>query len=82
MEEKNDKLIDVLLEEIPSIIGGLLTIGAGVWCVFDDVKDFGKIPDEKHPWPHHYQWGIIMIILGGITIVITIVRILRRLGKI
>ena len=78
--EKQDP-IDVLLEELPTIIGTIGTIASGVYLVFHDVKDFGRFSDEEHPSPfHHWQIGLCFIVLGGVSLCLLIIRLLRKLG--
>ena len=53
----------------PEVAGLAASIGAialGATLVLDDYADLGKLGDERDPpMPHHYQYGLI-ILLGGV----------------
>jgi len=73
-------LLSIIVEELPPVMGALSSIAAGVWAVFDDISDFGKLPDEDHPGPHHWMWGVVFIVLGGVTLFLIVIRLMIKLG--
>ncbi len=54
----NEQRLALALTSIGSII-------AGAWMLIDDAKDLGKFSTPDHPSPiHHWQWGILALIIG------------------
>lgn len=52
--------------EVAGLAASVGTIALGVALALDDAKDFGKLGDERDPpVPHHWEYGILML-LGGI----------------
>jgi len=46
----------------------------GAVLLFDDVSDFGKLDR-----PHHYFWGILLLIGGAIVLGLAFMRVVLRL---
>jgi hypothetical protein len=48
-------------------------ISAGMAMLIDDIKDFPRLDR-----PHHWIWGIILMIVGVIVLIIAIVLLILR----
>jgi len=46
----------------------------GAVLLFDDVSDFGKLDR-----PHHYFWGILLLIAGAVVLGLAFMRVVLRL---
>ena len=69
-----DRLFRAVQPHLPLLIGGISTLIGGIFMLFDDVKDFGRI--ERL---HHWQYGVILVVLGAITIAIALTYIVMDL---
>jgi len=78
----NRKISEVVLSELPSLVGGVSSVVLGSWALADDMSDIGRFSDEEHPSPIHHWWVGILGILGGIiTAGIGLVRIGIKLSE-
>ena len=51
--------------ELGLMLAGVGLVLAGVAMLVDDAKDLGKFSYPGHPSPlHHWQWGLLALILG------------------
>jgi drug/metabolite transporter (DMT)-like permease len=69
-----ERLWEALVEQWPMLLGGAACLVSGVILLFDDVKDFGDLSR-----PHHYMWGILLVIGGAIFLAAVFTRIILRL---
>jgi len=69
-----ERLVEAVKENWPLLVGGGACLVAGAVLLFDDVSDFGKLDR-----PHHYFWGILLLIGGAIILGLTFVRVVLRL---
>jgi len=76
MQESFDleRILEAVKPHIPLLLGGLTTFIGGVFMLFDDVKDFGRI--ERL---HHWQYGVILVVLGALTTAIALTYIVTDL---
>lgn len=85
-----EKIMEQIAEDIPLLIASLLNIIGGIYLLFDDYKDFGKM-DHKGKYVdgsifgairevfHHWHFGFIILSLGFISLILVIFRILVKL---
>lgn len=84
--DEREKL-DVVLS-IVNVIASIIMIVGGTYLIFDDSGDIGKFDHggefiNRLPWPinilrektHHWEWGIVLILLGILVGVIAFLRI-------
>ena len=83
MQESHDpfsRVWDTIQEHLPLILGGAICLASGAILLFDDVKDFGDFATPEHPSPiHHWQWGVILIILGAVVLAIALILLIVKL---
>jgi len=70
----DERLFEALAQQWPLLVGGAAGLVSGVVLLFDDVRDFGDLSR-----PHHYMWGILLIIGGAIALIVAFVRVTLRL---
>ena len=73
-QSKWNLFMDALGENLPLLLGGGIGVIFGVVLLFDDVSDFGKTDR-----PHHYHWGILLIIGGAILLAMGLARLILKL---
>jgi len=56
------------------LVGGGACMIVGAVLLFDDVSDFGKLDR-----PHHYFWGILLLIAGAVVLGLAFMRVVLRL---
>jgi hypothetical protein len=62
----NASYSNVLTGELAGLAASIGTMALGAALIFDDVRDFGLDGSERDPpVPHHYIYGILML-LGGV----------------
>ena len=71
---QDEKLFDALVEQWPLLVGGAAGLVSGVVLLFDDVRDFGDLSR-----PHHYMWGILLIIGGAIALTVGFSNVILKL---
>ncbi len=71
---QNEKLFEALAQQWPLLVGGAAGLVSGVVLLFDDVRDFGDLSR-----PHHYMWGILLIIGGAIAFAIGFANLILKL---
>jgi len=69
-----EKLYEALTEQWPLLIGGAACLVSGVVLLFDDVSDFGDFSR-----PHHYMWGILLVIGGVMVLGVGFARVVLKL---
>jgi drug/metabolite transporter (DMT)-like permease len=74
MQSKWNLFMEALGENLPMLLGGAVGIVSGVILLFDDISDFGKVDR-----PHHYHWGILLLIGGALLLAIGLARLILRL---
>jgi hypothetical protein len=74
MQSKWNLFTEALGENLPFLLGGGVCLVSGVILLFDDVSDFGKVDR-----PHHYHWGILLLIGGALLLTMGFVRLILRL---
>ena len=87
-EEQEAKLADAAFDNLPYLVigGGAFLIGS--FLVIDDIADFGKFNfgwnplwQKEHPtWFHHWQWGVLLVIIGLMVLGVGIWRVLQDIG--
>lgn len=60
-----------IIISIIGIIAAVITIAGGVYILFDDLKDIGKMDRV-----HHWHWGLILIFMGLLIAIINFYRII------
>jgi len=70
----DEKLFEALAQQWPLLVGGAAGIVSGVVLLFDDVRDFGDLSR-----PHHYMWGILLIIGGAIALTVGFANVILKL---
>ena len=70
----DEKLFEALAEQWPLLVGGAAGLVSGVTLLFDDVRDFGDLSR-----PHHYMWGILLIIGGAIALTVGFANVILKL---
>jgi len=70
----DERLFEALAQQWPLLVGGAAGIVSGVVLLFDDVRDFGDLSR-----PHHYMWGILLIIGGAIALTVGFVNVILKL---
>ena len=73
-KSQNEKLFDALVEQWPLLVGGAAGLVSGVVLLFDDVRDFGDLSR-----PHHYMWGILLIVGGAIALTVGFANVILKL---
>ncbi|MBS7633747.1 hypothetical protein KEJ15_09105 [Candidatus Bathyarchaeota archaeon] len=73
-KSQNEKLFEALAQQWPLLAGGAAGLVSGVVLLFDDVRDFGDLSR-----PHHYMWGILLIIGGAIAFAIGFANLILKL---
>lgn len=73
-KSQNEKLFEALAQQWPLLVGGAAGLVSGVVLLFDDVRDFGDLSR-----PHHYMWGILLIIGGAIAFAIGFANVILKL---
>jgi len=63
-----------LQEQAPLLLGGAVALATGAVLLFDDVGDFGEVDR-----PHHWQWGILLILLAVVVIAIGLTLVIAKL---
>jgi len=71
---QNEKLFEALAQQWPLLVGGAAGIVSGVVLLFDDVRDFGDLSR-----PHHYMWGILLIVGGAIALIVGFANVILKL---
>jgi hypothetical protein len=74
MQNKWGLFKEALGENLPFLLGGGIGIVSGVILLFDDVSDFGKVNR-----PHHYHWGILLLIGGALLLAMGLTKLILRL---
>ena len=74
MQNKWSLFKEALGENLPFLLGGGIGIVSGVVLLFDDVSDFGKVNR-----PHHYHWGILLLIGGALLLAMGLTKLILRL---
>lgn len=74
MQSKWNLFVEALGENLPLLLGGGIGIVSGVVLLFDDVSDFGKVNR-----PHHYHWGILLLIGGALLLAMGLAKLILRL---
>jgi hypothetical protein len=72
-----ERLWEALTEQWPMLLGGAACLVSGVILLFDDVKDFGDLSR-----PHHYMWGILLVIGGALVLAVGFTKVVLKLGLI
>jgi len=73
-KSRNEKLFEALTQQWPLLVGGAAGIVSGVVLLFDDVRDFGDLSR-----PHHYMWGILLIVGGAIALTVGFANVILKL---
>jgi hypothetical protein len=73
-KSQNEKLFEALAQQWPLLVGGAAGLVSGVTLLFDDVRDFGDLSR-----PHHYMWGILLIIAGAIALTVGFANVILKL---
>ena len=73
-KSQDEKLFEALAQQWPLLVGGATGLVSGVTLLFDDVRDFGDFSR-----PHHYMWGILLIIGGAIALIVGFANVVSRL---
>jgi hypothetical protein len=73
-KSQDEKLFDSLVEQWPLLVGGAAGLVSGVVLLFDDVRDFGDLSR-----PHHYMWGILLIVGGAIALTVGFANVILKL---
>jgi hypothetical protein len=71
---QNEKLFEALADQWPLLVGGAAGLVSGVALLFDDVRDFGDLSR-----PHHYMWGILLIVGGAIALTVGFANVILKL---
>ena len=74
MQNKWSLFVEALGENLPLLLGGGIGIVSGVVLLFDDVSDFGKVNR-----PHHYHWGILLLIGGALLLAMGLTKLILKL---
>jgi len=70
----DERLFEALAQQWPLLVGGATGLVSGVVLLFDDVRDFGDLSR-----PHHYMWGILLIVGGAIALMVGFANIILKL---
>ncbi len=73
-KSQNEKLFEALAGQWPLLVCGAAGLVSGVTLLFDDVRDFGDLSR-----PHHYMWGILLIIGGAIALSVGFANVILKL---
>ena len=71
---KLKRLWEAVVEQWPVLLGGAACLVSGTILLFDDVKDFGDLSR-----PHHYMWGILLIIGGAMALAVGLLNVVLKL---
>lgn len=71
---QNENPFEALAQQLPLLVGGAAGLISGVVLLFDDVRDFGDLSR-----PHHYIWGILLIIGGAIALIVGLANVILKL---
>ncbi len=74
MQNKWNLFTEALGENLPLLLGGGIGIVSGIVLLFDDVSDFGRVDR-----PHHYHWGILLLIGGALLLAMGLARLILKL---
>ena len=74
MQNKWNLFTEALGENLPLLLGGGVGIVSGIVLLFDDVSDFGRVDR-----PHHYHWGILLLIGGALLLAMGLARLILKL---
>jgi hypothetical protein len=74
MQNKWNLFMEALGENLPLLLGGGVGIVSGIVLLFDDISDFGRVDR-----PHHYHWGILLLIGGALLLAMGLARLILKL---
>lgn len=71
-QEIYQRLVESLSRNWPALLGSITALATGIWLIFDDLKDYGKVDRPTH----HVYTGFIPFIGGLIGLGFTCVTII------
>ena len=86
--EQRAELADAAFDNLQYFLIGGAGVGIGAFLILDDMADFGKFNfgwtplwRKEHPtWFHHWQYGLIALIVGLVFLGIGLWLTLKQIG--
>jgi hypothetical protein len=60
-------------DPVNAFISAIDAISSGASMLIDDIMDFGRFDR-----PHHWMWGIVLIVVGIIALVVVVILLLTK----